>query len=61
VAATFSTGDIPALEAELSAMIARIREGVFKPTPSEFACADCPALDLVCAGPRLRVHQQGLE
>jgi hypothetical protein len=61
VAATFSTGDIPALEAELSATIARIREGVFKPTPSEFACADCPALDLVCAGPRLRVHQQGLE
>ncbi len=54
VAATFSAGDIPDLEAELSAAIARIREGEFKPTPSEFACADCPALDLVCAGPRLR-------
>jgi len=61
VAATFSIEDTPELEAELSATIARIREGVFKPTPSEFACADCPALDLVCAGPRLRVHQQGLE
>ena len=61
VAATFSIGDTPELEAELSATIARIREGVFKPTPSEFACADCPALDLVCAGPRLRVHHQGLE
>ncbi|MEP7223570.1 MAG: PD-(D/E)XK nuclease family protein [Actinomycetota bacterium] len=61
VATTFSSGDTPELEAELSATIARIREGVFKPTPSEFACADCPALDLVCAGPRLRVHHQGLE
>ena len=26
----------------------------FPPTPGEFACAGCPALDLVCAGPRLR-------
>ena len=33
--------------------IARIRGGDFRPTPSAFACADCPALDLVCAGPRL--------
>ena len=24
-----------------------------RPTPSEFVCSDCPALDLVCAGPRL--------
>ena len=38
---------------ELSAAIARIRAGEFRPTPSEFACSDCPALDLVCAGPRL--------
>ena len=42
------------LEAELSAAIAGIQAGVFRPTPSEFACAGCPALDLVCAGPRLR-------
>ena len=55
VEATFSTEDTPELEAELSATIARIREGVFKPTPSEFVCADCPALDLVCAGPRLPI------
>jgi ATP-dependent exoDNAse (exonuclease V) beta subunit len=57
--ATFSGGDTAELEAELSAVIARIRAGEFKPTPSEFACADCPALDLVCAGPRLRSY--GLE
>jgi len=53
VSATFSRGDVPALEAELSAEIARIREGRFVPTPSEMACNGCPALDVVCAGPRL--------
>ena len=53
VSTSFSRDDVAALEAELSAAIARIRAGDFRPTPSEFACADCPALDLVCAGPRL--------
>jgi ATP-dependent exoDNAse (exonuclease V) beta subunit len=46
--------DVPALESELSAAIARIQANDFRPTPDEFVCADCPALDLVCAGPRLR-------
>jgi ATP-dependent helicase/nuclease subunit A len=55
VSTSFTSDDAPALEAELSAAIARIRAGDFRPTPSEFACADCPALDLVCAGPRLPV------
>jgi ATP-dependent exoDNAse (exonuclease V) beta subunit len=54
VNATFTLGDVPELEAELSAAIARIQAGEFPPTPSDFACAGCPALDLVCAGPRLR-------
>jgi ATP-dependent helicase/nuclease subunit A len=53
VSATFTSADTERLEAELSAAIARIRAGDFRPTPSEFACSDCPALDLVCAGPRL--------
>jgi ATP-dependent helicase/nuclease subunit A len=53
VSKTFTPTDTPGLEAELSAAIARIRTGEFRPTPSEFACSDCPALDLVCAGPRL--------
>ena len=57
VEATFSHADVPGLEAELSAVIARIKAGEFRPTPSEFACAGCPALDLVCAGPRLRSRQ----
>ena len=54
VGAVFSETDVPELEAELSAAIARIQAGEFPPTPSDFACAGCPALDLVCAGPRLR-------
>jgi ATP-dependent exoDNAse (exonuclease V) beta subunit len=53
--ATFTLADVPSLEADLSEAIARIRAGAFRPTPSEFSCSDCPALDLVCAGPRLAV------
>ena len=54
VSTTFERVELPALEAELSAAIARIHAGEFVPTPSEFTCSGCPALDLVCAGPRLR-------
>jgi ATP-dependent exoDNAse (exonuclease V) beta subunit len=54
VATTFGRSELPELEAELSAAIAAIDAGDFTPTPSEFTCAGCPALDLVCAGPRLR-------
>jgi ATP-dependent exoDNAse (exonuclease V) beta subunit len=54
VSRTFTRIDVPALEAQLSGAIGRIRAGEFTPTPSEFICAGCPALDVVCAGPRLR-------
>jgi hypothetical protein len=53
VATTFDRLELPALEDELSAAIAQINAGEFVPTPSEFTCSGCPALDLVCAGPRL--------
>ncbi len=53
VSQTFTTADVPALEETLSAAIGRIRAGDFRPTPSTFACQGCPALDVVCAGPRL--------
>ena len=53
VTTTFTTADVPRLEAALSASIARIRAGEYRPTPSPFACSGCPALDVVCAGPRL--------
>ena len=54
VSRTFVAADVPALEATLTAAIAQIREGDFRPTPSAFACAGCPALDVVCAGPGLQ-------
>ncbi len=53
VSTTFTLVDVPELEAGLSAAIAAIQAGEFRPTPSEFNCAGCPALDVVCAGPRL--------
>lgn len=54
VAATqFARPDVPVLEAELSEAIAVIQAGRFTPTPDELICAGCPALDVVCAGPRL--------
>ena len=59
VSTTFARADVPALEAELSAAIGRIRAGEFVPTPSEFNCAGCPALDVVCAGTRLRSPAAG--
>ena len=54
VSTVFRIEQISELEAELSEAIARINAGEFRPTPSEFICAGCPALDVVCAGPRLR-------
>ena len=51
VSTTFARADVPALEAELSEAIARINAGEFVPTPGEFTCMGCPALDVVCAGP----------
>jgi RecB family exonuclease len=54
VSQAYTRDDVPALETELSAAIARIQANEFRPTPDEFVCSDCPALDLVCAGPKLR-------
>jgi ATP-dependent helicase/nuclease subunit A len=57
VSTVFRRDQVPQLEAELSEAIARINAGEFKPTPDEFICNGCPALDVVCAGPRLRSAQ----
>ncbi|HXY84641.1 MAG TPA: UvrD-helicase domain-containing protein [Gaiellaceae bacterium] len=51
---TFRRSDLDELAAELTAAIERINAGDFRPTPDEFVCAGCPALDVVCAGPGLR-------
>jgi ATP-dependent exoDNAse (exonuclease V) beta subunit len=53
VSALFRREQLAELEGELSEAIARIQAGTFPPRPSEFACAGCPALDVVCAGPNL--------
>jgi hypothetical protein len=53
VSTTYDKSRLPELEAGLSEAIARIRAAEFRPTPSDYACAGCPALDVVCAGPRL--------
>jgi CRISPR/Cas system-associated exonuclease Cas4 (RecB family) len=53
VSTTFRREEAAELERELSAAIERIDAGEFVPTPSPFACADCPALEVVCAGPAL--------
>ena len=58
VTTTFVRSEVPTLETELSESITRIQKGVFVPTPSEFICFGCPALDVVCAGPRLRQHPE---
>ncbi|HKB20768.1 MAG TPA: UvrD-helicase domain-containing protein [Gaiellaceae bacterium] len=49
----YEKDEVTALESELSAAIAAIQSGEFEPTPSEYACSTCPALNLVCAGPNL--------
>jgi hypothetical protein len=61
VSTTFGRAQIGLLEAELSTGIAGIHAGEFRPSPSEFACSTCPALDLVCAGMRLREPVGALE
>jgi ATP-dependent helicase/nuclease subunit A len=55
VSTTYTREQAGELEAELSGAIARIDEGDFRPRPSPRACSDCPALDVVCAGPGLPV------
>ena len=57
VSTTFRLEQVAELEAALTAAIERINAGDFKPSPDEFTCAGCPALDAVCAGPRL--HERG--
>ena len=54
VSTVFRLDRLSELEGELSEAIALINAGEFRPSPSEYICAGCPALDVVCAGPRLR-------
>jgi ATP-dependent exoDNAse (exonuclease V) beta subunit len=60
VSTAFSRSELPDLEAALSAAIEAIRIGDFRPSPSAWACAGCPALAVVCAGPALHAHPHEL-
>ncbi len=48
----FAAADAPGLEAELRTAIDAIRAGQFPARPGPH-CRECPALDLLCAGPNL--------
>jgi ATP-dependent helicase/nuclease subunit A len=48
----FSAGDAEGLRDGIRSSLTPIREGRFEPRPG-YHCADCPALDLLCAGPAL--------
>jgi hypothetical protein len=53
VAERFEASDEPGLAAALREAIDRLRSSSFEPRPSDWTCADCGALDRLCAGPRL--------
>jgi RecB family exonuclease len=48
----FGADDVPALQDGIRASLGPILEGRFDARPGPW-CADCPALDLLCAGPAL--------
>ncbi|MHB8059465.1 MAG: UvrD-helicase domain-containing protein, partial [Gaiellaceae bacterium] len=50
VSASFHVADAAELERQLDEVIERVAAGDFVPTPSVFACSDCPASGVVCAG-----------
>ena len=52
VSRRFTADSADGLRAELARMVGEIRDGRFEATPGP-QCADCPALDLLCAGPAL--------
>lgn len=57
----FESADEPTLEESLSSAIARINQGVFEPTPSEFGCSECPLLDVACDGMALVQEERLVE
>ena len=49
---TFDAAEAAGLEEELRGWVAPVAGGEFSPVPGPW-CADCPALDVLCAGPEL--------
>lgn len=49
----FAAADAAGLRERLERRVAAALEGPWEPTPSPTACAGCPALGMLCAGPEL--------
>ena len=50
----FTPADRERLRGELEALAERAVRGPWRPTPPPYGCGDCPALNVLCAGPALR-------
>ncbi|MCY4087201.1 MAG: UvrD-helicase domain-containing protein [Actinomycetia bacterium] len=61
VGRTFARDDLAELEGRLSEAIAAIRRAEFRATPGKLVCAECPLLDVTCAGPALLEHPEPSE
>jgi RecB family exonuclease len=48
----FEAAEVAQLEDELRSWVSPVADGAFSPVPGPW-CADCPALDVLCAGPGL--------
>jgi hypothetical protein len=51
--ASYGPEDEPVLRSAVEAAVDRLRTSSFAPRPSPRVCADCGALDRICAGTRL--------
>jgi ATP-dependent helicase/nuclease subunit A len=50
----FTQADRARLRTELEGLAERAVRGPWRPTPPPYGCGDCPALNVLCAGPALR-------
>ncbi len=50
----FTQADRARLRDELEGLAERAVRGPWRPTPPPYGCGDCPALNVLCAGPALR-------
>ncbi|MGI9659380.1 MAG: PD-(D/E)XK nuclease family protein, partial [Gaiellaceae bacterium] len=57
----FGSGDVETLAGRLSDAIARINDGEFEPSPSEFGCPECPLHEVACDGLAMLEEERTLE
>ena len=61
VARRFASEDVTVLDATLSDATARINEGAFEPSPSEYGCPECPLHEVACDGLALLAETRSIE